>query len=40
MTSFLQHLIHQYHNAQAVEINGNWCEIDFKTDLEIDFKKI
>lgn len=35
MTSFLQGLINQYGGAQAVEINGGWCEIDFKTDLEI-----
>ncbi len=35
MTSFLQGLIDQYHNALAVEIFGGWCEIDFKSDLEI-----
>lgn len=35
MTSFLQGLIDKYHNALAVEIYGNWCEIDFKSDLEI-----
>lgn len=36
MTSFLQAIIDRYHNAQAVIIHGNWCEIDFKTDLEIN----
>lgn len=36
MTSFLQELINKYHNAKAVIVNGNWCEIDFKSDLEID----
>lgn len=35
MTSFLQGLINAYGGAQAVEINGGWCEIDFKSDLEI-----
>lgn len=36
MTSFLQGLIDKYHNAKAVIVSGNWCEIDFKSDLEID----
>ncbi len=36
MTSFLQILIDKYKNAKAVEIRGNWCEIDFMSDLEID----
>lgn len=35
MTSFLQALIEKYHNAKAVEIRGNWCEIDFMSDLEV-----
>ncbi len=35
MTSFLQTLIDKYHNAEALEIYGDWCEIDFKSDLEI-----
>ncbi|MDE6958238.1 MAG: phosphocholine cytidylyltransferase family protein [Helicobacter apodemus] len=35
MTSFLQALIDNFHNAEPVEIYGNWCEIDFKSDLEI-----
>lgn len=38
MTSFLQILINKFNNAKAVKINGNWCEIDFKTDLDIDVK--
>lgn len=38
MTSFLQALIDKYHNAKAVKIQGNWCEIDFKSDLEIDIE--
>ncbi|MDL0103539.1 phosphocholine cytidylyltransferase family protein [Campylobacter felis] len=37
MTSFLQALIDKFDNALAVEINGGWCEIDFKKDLEIEF---
>ncbi len=37
MTSFLQSLIDKFHNAFAVEIFGNWCEIDFKSDLDIDY---
>lgn len=37
MTSFLQLLIDTYHNAYMVETFGNWCEIDFKSDLDIDF---
>ncbi|HEE9506186.1 TPA: phosphocholine cytidylyltransferase family protein [Campylobacter coli] len=36
MTSFLQILIDKYKNAKAVEIKGNWCEIDFMSDLEIN----
>ena len=39
MTSFLQMMIDRYHNAQAVIIHGNWCEIDFKTDLEIQIER-
>ncbi|TLD80531.1 phosphocholine cytidylyltransferase family protein [Helicobacter sp. MIT 05-5293] len=35
MTSFLQGLIDKFDNAKAVEIKGGWCEIDFKSDLEI-----
>lgn len=35
MTSFLQALIEKYNNAKAVEIEGNWCEIDFLSDLEV-----
>ena len=35
MTSFLQVLIEKYKNAYAVEIFGNWCEIDFKGDLDV-----
>ncbi|TLD88187.1 phosphocholine cytidylyltransferase family protein [Helicobacter sp. MIT 05-5294] len=35
MTSFLQGLIDAFDNAKAVEIYGGWCEIDFKSDLEI-----
>ena len=35
MTSFLQGLIDKFGGAQAVLINGGWCEIDFKSDLEI-----
>lgn len=35
MTSFLQGLIDTFDNARAVEIRGGWCEIDFKSDLEI-----
>lgn len=35
MTSFLQGLIDTFDNAKAVEIRGGWCEIDFKSDLEI-----
>ncbi len=37
MTSFLQSLINAFNNAYAVEIFGNWCEIDFKSDLDIDY---
>ena len=40
MTSFLQGLIDKYHNAKAVLINGGWCEIDFKSDLEIDIDSL
>lgn len=36
MTSFLQGLIDRYQNAKAIFINGGWCEIDFKKDLDID----
>lgn len=39
MTSFLQLLIDKYQNAKAVFIHGGWCEIDFKSDLEIDIFK-
>ena len=35
MTSFLQALIDQFDNAKAVEIQGNWCEIDFISDLKV-----
>lgn len=35
MTSFLQGLIDKFANARAVEIRGGWCEIDFRSDLEI-----
>lgn len=35
MTSFLQTLIDRVKPAKAVEIYGNWLEIDFKSDLEI-----
>ena len=35
MTSFLQGLIDRFGGAEAVLINGGWCEIDFKSDLEI-----
>lgn len=35
MTSFLQGLIDKYNNALAVCIDGGWCEIDSKKDLEI-----
>ncbi|KGI55311.1 phosphocholine cytidylyltransferase family protein [Campylobacter sp. MIT 97-5078] len=38
MTSFLQGLIDKFHNAKAVKLKGNWCEIDFKSDLELDIK--
>ncbi|PZT48059.1 sugar nucleotidyltransferase [Helicobacter valdiviensis] len=37
MTSFLQSLIDTYANAKAVYIYGKWCEIDFKSDLEISY---
>ncbi|CAM2801207.1 sugar phosphate nucleotidyltransferase [Helicobacter burdigaliensis] len=37
MTSFLQSLIDTYKNAEAVCIYGKWCEIDFKSDLEISY---
>ena len=40
MTSFLQGLIDKYHNAKAVLINGGWCEIDFKSDLDIDIDSL
>jgi len=40
MTSFLQILIDKFHNAKAVEIYGNWCEIDFKSDLDLDLKNL
>ncbi len=39
MTSFLQALIEKYNNAKAVEIDGNWCEIDFMSDLEVEIDK-
>ncbi len=39
MTSFLQLLIDTYHNAYMIEIFGKWCEIDFKSDLNIDVIK-
>lgn len=35
MTSFLQALIERFGNANAVEIWGNWREIDFKSDLTL-----
>lgn len=37
MTSFLQLLIEQYNNVYMVETHGNWCEIDFMSDLEVEF---
>lgn len=40
MTSFLQCLIDRYHNAKAVFIDGGWCEIDSKSDLEIDWRNL
>ena len=40
MTSFLQCLIDRYHNAKAVFVDGGWCEIDSKSDLEIDWKNL
>lgn len=39
MTSFLQALIDKYHNAKAVIVSGGWCEIDFKSDLEVEIVK-
>lgn len=39
MTSFLQALIDKYHNAKAVIVSGGWCEIDFKSDLEMEIVK-
>ncbi|EKK0830156.1 sugar nucleotidyltransferase, partial [Campylobacter lari] len=36
MTSFLQILINKYKNAKAIKINGNWCEIDFMSDLRVE----
>lgn len=38
MTSFLQILIDKFHNARAVKVRGGWCEIDFKSDLNVDIK--
>ena len=38
MTSFLQILIDKFDNAFALEIEGGWCEFDFKKDLELDIK--
>ncbi|ECP5247111.1 phosphocholine cytidylyltransferase family protein [Campylobacter lari] len=38
MTSFLQILIDKYKNAKAIEVNGNWCEIDFMSDLKVEIK--
>ncbi len=35
MTSFLQALIDNKKAAKAVEIYGNWLEVDFKKDLEV-----
>ncbi len=35
MTSFLQGLIDTFANATPIEIHGNWCEIDFRSDLDI-----
>ncbi|HED9858321.1 TPA: sugar nucleotidyltransferase, partial [Campylobacter jejuni] len=32
-------LIEKYNNAKAVEIDGNWCEIDFMSDLEVQIDK-
>lgn len=40
MTSFLQAIIDQFDNAKAVEINGNWCEIDSISDLNINLNDI
>lgn len=40
MTSFLQILIDKYHNAKAVCVSGGWCEIDFKSDLNIDIRAL
>ncbi|RDU67012.1 sugar nucleotidyltransferase [Helicobacter didelphidarum] len=39
MTSFLQLLIERFNNATMVEIFGNWCEIDFKSDLDVEYIK-
>ncbi|MBF7042761.1 phosphocholine cytidylyltransferase family protein [Campylobacter volucris] len=39
MTSFLQILINKFNNAKAIYTNGNWCEIDFMSDLRIDIDK-
>ncbi|WP_139452820.1 sugar phosphate nucleotidyltransferase [Campylobacter armoricus] len=36
MTSFLQILIDKYNNAKAIKIEGNWCEIDFMSDLKVE----
>ncbi|EAK0446255.1 sugar nucleotidyltransferase, partial [Campylobacter lari] len=27
-----------YNNAKAIKINGNWCEIDFMSDLRVEIK--
>lgn len=38
MTSFLQGLIDKFGGATPIKTSGKWCEIDFKSDLEIDIR--
>ena len=38
MTSFIQELINKFNNVFAVDIFGNWIEIDSINDLKIDIK--
>ena len=38
MTSFIQELIDKFNNVFAIEIFGNWIEIDSINDLQIDLK--
>lgn len=40
MTSFLQALIDTFDNAQAVEIDGGWLEVDMPSDLAIPLRDI